>query len=156
MKKRYAKKLMSATLASVMVMSMLSGCGSADSKSTEATEQTAEASTDEDIEIWSTNNGYLPVEAGSELYNFYKDIIGVGIVQPYVEWNGGETYLEQLNLRIAAGDMPDMFTPWNGVETELIANGALLDLTDLLPEKAPHLWESIPAVSYTHLRAHET
>ena len=42
MKKRYAKKLMSATLASVMVMSMLSGCGSADSKSTEATEQTAE------------------------------------------------------------------------------------------------------------------
>ena len=58
MKKRYAKKLMSATLASVMVMSMLSGCGSADSKSTEATEQTAEASTDEDIEIWSTNNGF--------------------------------------------------------------------------------------------------
>lgn len=111
------------------------GCGSADSKSTEATEQTAEASTDEDIEIWSTNNGYLPVEAGSELYNFYKDIIGVGIVQPYVEWNGGETYLEQLNLRIAAGDMPDMFTPWNGVETELIANGALLDLTDLLLKK---------------------
>ena len=84
MKKRYAKKLMSATLASVMVMSMLSGCGSADSKSTEATEQTAEASTDEDIEIWSTNNGYLPVEAGSELYNFYKDIIGVGIVQPFL------------------------------------------------------------------------
>ena len=59
-----------------------------------------------------------------------------------VEW--WRTYLEQLNLRIAAGDMPDMFTPWNGVETELIENGALLDLTDLLPEKAPHLWESIP------------
>ena len=96
MKKSYAKKLMSATLASVMVMSMLSGCGSADSKSTEATEQTAEASTDEDIEIWSTNNGYLPVEAGSELYNFYKDIIGVGIVQPYVEWNGGKSMLEQV------------------------------------------------------------
>ena len=155
MKKRYAKKLMSATLASVMVMSMLSGCGSADSKSTEATEQTAEASTDEDIEIWSTNNGYLPVEAGSELYNFYKDIIGVGIVQPYVEWNGGETYLEQLNLRIAAGDMPDMFTPWNGVETELIANGALLDLTDLLPEKAPHLWESIPGDVWDAVKAND-
>lgn len=155
MKKRYAKKLMSATLASVMVMSMLSGCGSADSKSTEATEQTAEASTDEDIEIWSTNNGYLPVEAGSELYNFYKDIIGVGIVQPYVEWNGGETYLEQLNLRIAAGDMPDMFTPWNGVETELIANGALLDLTDLLPEKAPHLWESIPEDIWDAVKAND-
>ena len=155
MKKRYAKKLMSATLASVMVMSMLSGCGSADSKSTEETEQTAEASTDEDIEIWSTNNGYLPVEAGSELYNFYKDIIGVGIVQPYVEWNGGETYLEQLNLRIAAGDMPDMFTPWNGVETELIENGALLDLTDLLPEKAPHLWESIPGDVWDAVKAND-
>ena len=90
-----------------------------------------------------------------ELYNFYKDIIGVGIVQPYVEWNGGETYLEQLNLRIAAGDMPDMFTPWNGVETELIENGALLDLTDLLPEKAPHLWESIPGDVWDAVKAND-
>ena len=87
--------------------------------------------------------------------NFYKDIIGVGIVQPYVEWNGGETYLEQLNLRIAAGDMPDMFTPWNGVETELIENGALLDLTDLLPEKAPHLWESIPEDVWDAVKAND-
>ena len=93
------------------------------------------AASDEDIEVWGTNTGYLPVEAGSELYNLYKEKIGVGIVQPYVEWNGGETYLEQLNLRIAAGDMPDMFSPYNGIESELIESGALLDLTDLLPEK---------------------
>lgn len=63
--------------------------------------------------------------------------------------------MEQLNLRIAAGDMPDMFTPWNGVETELIANGALLDLTDLLPEKAPHLWESIPEDVWDAVKAND-
>ena len=29
------------------------------------------------------------------MYNFYKDVLGVGIVEPYVEWNGGSTYQEQ-------------------------------------------------------------
>ena len=159
MKKRYAARLLSAALASAMAMTMLSGCASSDNSSaassgTEAS-GTETASSDEDVEIWTTNTGYLPVEAGSELYNYYKELIGVGIVQPYVEWNGGQTYLEQLNLRIAAGDMPDMFSPYNGNETELIESGALLDLTDLLPEKAPNLWNLIPEEVWDAVKAND-
>lgn len=155
MKRKLVQRLIGVIAASAMVLSMLSGCGS----SGEADEKTAsdgkEASSDEDIEVWGTNTGYLPVEAGSELYNLYKEMLGVGIVQPYVEWNGGETYLEQLNLRIAAGDMPDVFSPWNGIESELIESGALLDLTELLPEKAPHLWESIPEEMWDAVKAND-
>ena len=97
-----------------------------------------------DIEMWTTNTGYLPVEKDSVTYNFYKDLLGVGITQPYVEWNGGQTYYEQLNLRIAAGEMPDVVQLVNGIETDLILEGAVMDLTDLLPEYAPHLWETVP------------
>lgn len=176
MKSKFVKRLLSVMVASAMVLSMLSGCGSSEKKdgqtasggeeavsdgkeavsdSKEAVSDSKEVVSDEDIEVWGTNTGYLPVEAGSELYNLYKEMMGVGIVQPYVEWNGGETYLEQLNLRIAAGDMPDVFSPWNGIESELIESGALLDLTDLLQEKAPHLWESIPEEMWDAVKAND-
>lgn len=169
MKSKFVKRLLSVMAASAMVLSMLSGCGSSEKKDgqtasggeeavsdgKEAMSDRKEVASDEDIEIWGTNTGYLPVEAGSELYNLYKEMMGVGIVQPYVEWNGGETYLEQLNLRIAAGDMPDVFSPWNGIESELIESGALLDLTDLLQEKSPHLWESIPEEMWDAVKAND-
>lgn len=169
MKGKLVKRLLSVMAASAMVLSMLSGCGSSEKKDgqtasggeeavsdgKEAMSDSREVASDEDIEVWGTNTGYLPVDAGSELYNLYKEMMGVGIVQPYVEWNGGETYLEQLNLRIAAGDMPDVFSPWNGIESELIESGALLDLTDLLQEKAPHLWESIPEEMWDAVKAND-
>lgn len=169
MKSKFVKRLLSVMVASAMVLSMLSGCGSSEKKDgqtasggeeavsdgKEAVSDSKEVASDEDIEVWGTNTGYLPVEAGSELYNLYKEMMGVGIVQPYVEWNGGETYLEQLNLRIAAGDMPDVFSPWNGIESELIESGALLDLTDLLQEKAPRLWESIPEEMWDAVKAND-
>lgn len=104
----------------------------------------AESAETVDLEVWSCNNGFLPVEKDGPTYNFYKELTGVGIIEPYVEWNGGETYRQQLNLKIAAGEMPDLFLPQGGMELDLMKNDALLDLTELLPEKAPHLWASIP------------
>ena len=154
MKNKFVKRLFSVMSVTAMTVSLLAGCGSPE-KSEDKAASGEEAASDDDIEIWMANTGYLPVEAGSELYNMYKEMLGVGIVQPYVEWNGGETYLEQLNLRIAAGDMPDVFAPWNGIEAELIESGALLDLTDLLPEKAPHLWECIPEEMWDAVKAND-
>ena len=62
-----------------MVVSMLSGCGSSGESGDKGESKKEASASDEDIEIWGTNTGYLPVEAGSELYNFYKEKIGVGI-----------------------------------------------------------------------------
>ena len=155
MKNKYVKRLLSVMAATAMVVSMLSGCGSSEKSDNKAASGKEGKISEEDIEWWGSNVGYLPVEHGSELYNVYKELTGVGVVQPYVEWNGGETYLEQLNLRIAAGDIPDIFLPWNGIEYELIQSGALLDLTDLLPEKAPHLWERVPEEVWDSIRAND-
>lgn len=139
------KKVTALLCAGCMLMSMMSGI-SVNAEESVGTEYP-------DIEIWTTNEGYQAVEKDSELYNFYKDLIGVGLVMPYVEWNGGTTYQEQLNLRIAAGEMPDVFIPVNGMETELMESGALLDLTDLLQEYAPNLWNAIPEEIWDTMRA---
>lgn len=97
-----------------------------------------------DLEVWGMNRGFKGIEPGTPLYNFYAEKLGVGIIHPYVEWDGGFKYLNQLNFRIAAGEMPDVFQPVNGKEYELARNRAILDLTDLLPIYAPNLWNIIP------------
>jgi putative aldouronate transport system substrate-binding protein len=155
------KKMIALLTAGAISASVLTGCGNAQSGDVangEGTSKTeiADNSGDElpDVELWNCMTG-LPVEKDSPLYNLYKEKIGVGIVQPYVEWNGGSTYQQQLNLKISAGEMPDIFYPVNGMEVNLIKNGALLDLTDILPEKAPHLWESIPEEVWDIIRTYD-
>ena len=156
------KKLTVLMLVGTMILSALTGCskGTDGKAPAEAAAEKTEAGgsdTDDvvDLEMWYINEGFLEVKKGGALYNLYKDLIGVGLISPYVEWNGGTTYQEQLNLKIASGEMPDIFFPVNGMETELIKNGALLDLTDLLPEKAPHLWETIPEELWDVIRSYD-
>lgn len=140
-------------MAKKRIMALLCACSMLSSMLTGVTVNAEESSVEyPDVEVWTTNEGYLATEKDSELYNFYKELIGVGLVMPYVEWNGGTTYQEQLNLRIAAGEMPDVFTPVNGMEAELIESGALLDLTDLLPKYAPNLWNLIPEEIWDTMR----
>lgn len=108
-----------------------------------------------DIEVWFTNTGYKETEKGSPLYDFYADLLGVGFINPYVEWNGGTDYLNALNARIAARETPNVFLPFNGNESELARNGAIADLTDLLPEHAPKLWELIPEEIWDIVKAND-
>ena len=134
------KKVLSVLFAILMLLSMVS---------VSSAEETVV-----DLSVWGTNNGFLPVEKGSPLYEKYLEITGVGVTQPYVEWNGGTTYNEQLNLKIAAGEMPDMFNP-NGMETTLIKSGALLDLTPYLEKYAPNLYNLIGEEVWGSVRAND-
>jgi len=112
--------------------------------------EAAASSGDIDMEIWTSNAGYLETPKGGPGYNFYKELTGIGLWQPYVEWNGGKTYKEQLNLRIAANDLPDIFHP-RDLGQSLAENGALLDLTDILPRTK--LWNAVPASVWKMLAA---
>ena len=80
----------------------------------------AEAESYPDIEYWFTNEGFLPAEVGGAYYNLTKETIGVGVYMPYVDWNGGQTYREQLALRVAANDTPEIFIYNGGIENSLI------------------------------------
>lgn len=148
-----AKKVTALLTAGILAVSALMGCGGKGDSGSDS-KSVSEDGTIE-LEVWNTNTGFLPCEKDSELYQFYKELTGVGIVQPYVEWNGGSNYQQQLNLKISAGEMPDLFLPVNGMEADLIKNGALLDLTDLLPEKAPYLWASVPEEVWDIVRSYD-
>lgn len=108
-----------------------------------------------DLEVWIGNNGFKGTEKGSPLYNSYADLLGIGFISPYVEWNGGTDYLNALNMKIAAGEIPNVFLPFNGNEAELAQNGAIVDLTDFLPEHAPQLWELIPQEVWNIVKAND-
>lgn len=163
-------------MALVLVIGLFAGCSKEDikteTKTDAGTTQNAETSAQEDgtdsstttqdgeqvkeygdIELWTTNIGYLPIEKDSKLYQLYKEVTGVGVIEPYVEWDGGTNYLNQLNMRIAAGEMPDVFTPFGGNEIDLAKNGAIVDLTELLPEYAPHVWNNIPQDVWDFVKA---
>lgn len=162
------KSVMALFLVGIMLTGTLWGCGNdkggesslnSQSGSSEEgqDEKTDAADTDDvvDLEMWITNPGYLAVEKGGVMYNFYKDLIGVGLTEPYVEWNGGQTYGEALNMRIIAGEMPDIVQPVNGVETGLAKEGALLDMTELLPEYAPNLWNYVPEKTWNVMKSYD-
>jgi putative aldouronate transport system substrate-binding protein len=105
------------------------------------------------LEYWKTNNGFLPVEIGSATYNFQKKVTGISAWMPYVEWNGGVDFNRALNLRFAAGNPPNFCYVVNGIEAELIRNGALADLTDLLPVHAPNAMKFVPEEMWSIVKA---
>lgn len=155
------KKLGALTMVGALVSSVVIGCngntGSSESSAPSTQDQGAASQAEEivDIEIWRENAGYKPTSKGTKLYEFYKEKLGVGVIHPYVEWNGGTTYLNQLNLKIAANEMPDLFAPWQGIEANLARNGAIADLTELLPKHAPNVWEAIPQDVWDIVKAND-
>jgi len=168
----FRRKSLTLMIASMMLAGLIAGCSSkannegsaAPSSSTPpsssaATQPPASESpaADEivDINFWYTNTGNTEIDKDSPVYNWYKEKIGVGVILPHVVWNGGTDYLNALNVKIAAGEMPNVFLPWGGNEAELAKNGALADLTDLLPKYAPHLWELVPENVWNIVKAND-
>ncbi|SFE53535.1 putative aldouronate transport system substrate-binding protein [Paenibacillus catalpae] len=152
-----ARKMGLLLAAGIVAVTAVTGCsGNAkNSSANSGKNQTESADGTVDIEVWGTNIGYKPVTKGSKLYEFYKEKLGVGVINPYVEWNGGTNYLNQLNLKIAANEMPDLFIPQQGIEDNLAKNGAIADLTDLLPKYAPNVWSAIPEDIWNVVKAND-
>lgn len=105
------------------------------------------------IEVWTANAGFLAPEKGGPVYKWYEENTGIGVYSPYIPWEGGNAYIQKLNTAIASRELPDMFLPWKGVETTLAEQGAIADLTDLLPKYAPSIWEAIPEEVWDVVRA---
>lgn len=152
------KKLFCMSLVLVMVLTLIAGCSGNESNNQETNQganqennknaegnKTTKEESEEPVylEVWNEHQG-LPIENDGVYSSWLVEQTGVGVHKPQVPWNGGTDYLNRLNTRIASGNMPDMFTPWGGIETQLIEQGAVVDLTDLLPEYAPNLWNQVP------------
>ncbi|OCT13413.1 hypothetical protein A8709_17535 [Paenibacillus pectinilyticus] len=57
-------------------------------------------------------------------------------------------YPDQLKLKFASGDFPDVYQSWSGPEADLIASGKILELNDLIDKYGPNLKKYIPQASW--------
>lgn len=53
-------------------------------------------------------------------------------------------YMEQLALKLAAGDYPDVYQSWSGPDRELAESGKVLALNALIDQYGPNLKKNIP------------
>jgi putative aldouronate transport system substrate-binding protein len=85
------------------------------------------------------------------LNQLINEKIGVNLTLEPIDFGA---YNEKMQLRLAAGEECDIiFTaPWINSHTNNVANGALLELDDLLKEEAPGLWASMPASTWDAAR----
>ncbi|MDO4332219.1 MAG: ABC transporter substrate-binding protein [Eubacteriales bacterium] len=149
------RKLLSLGVSFVLVCSLLAGCagesggGSADS-GTQAVQESAKedtdsvSSSDEEpyvVKIIAYGDGTTEAakavseaisEKTRELYN-----IEVEIMKGYT--------VDQLNLMLTSGEKLDLFPlmTWEMSMSNLVSNGQLCSMTELLPEHASQTWESI-------------
>lgn len=155
MSKQTSKKWVGMMLVAALTAALLAACSgggsnAGDKDSTAANSSPSAGTASEPaketpyLEVWRNLNNTFSIEKEGVLSRWYIGETGIGVYMPYVPWNSGSDYVQKLNTRIASGDLPDMFLPWQGNEAALIKQGALADLTDLLPVHAPHVWEQVP------------
>lgn len=85
------------------------------------------------------------------LNQILNEKIGVNLTLEPIDFG---SYNDKMQLRLAAGEECDIiFTaPWINSYTNNVANGALLELDDLLKEEAPGLWASMPPTTWEAAR----
>ncbi|WP_127586360.1 extracellular solute-binding protein [Paenibacillus koleovorans] len=137
------KKVPQMIISSGLVIALLAACGSK-SPAEPGAEASVKPQETQYLEVWRNMENVGALDKDSAYSKLIQKDIGVGIYAPSVPWNGGSAYVQKLNTRIASGELPDMFLPWQGNEASLMKQGALADLTDLLPKYAPAVWNRIP------------
>ncbi|MBO9598332.1 MAG: extracellular solute-binding protein [Cohnella sp.] len=58
------------------------------------------------------------------------------------------TYQDQLKLKFASGEFPDVYQSWSGPEQDLVDAGKILPLNDLIEQYGPNLKKYIPQASW--------
>ena len=91
------------------------------------------------IEYWNDTSPGPPVTEDYPQNVVLREKFGFQVVGPTVPWQGGVEYFQQLQLRIAGGELPDVFLPWNQLEVTLADQGAILEISRLLEDRAPTL-----------------
>jgi len=105
------------------------------------------------IEYWNDTSQGPPVTASHPQNAFLREKFGFQVESPTIPWQGGVEYFQQLQLRIVSGGLPDVFLPWNQLEVTLAQQGAILEISNLLDQRAPTLKSRISEEIWDIVRA---
>ncbi len=124
------KKLVSLVMAAMMLVSMATFAQAEDTPSSLLTD------TPVTITYMRAENAAIPVQDDVPSTRQILERTGIDldiVAVPSSDYNTKMTAL------YAANDMPDIFGAFNMTKREMVEDGALLDMTDLIDEYAPHL-----------------
>lgn len=144
------KKILGLFTVSVLGISMLAGCGgnsaamsNKETKVTEAKEETAADGEVVTIKWIQVGNG-MPENYDSwlqQLNPYLEEKIGVNVEMEIVPWGDWD---KRRSVIVNSGEKFDiLFTDMNRYNSE-VNTGAFLDITDLLKEKTPDLYQMVP------------
>ncbi|MDR6554854.1 extracellular solute-binding protein [Paenibacillus qinlingensis] len=97
------------------------------------------------IRLFTSDNSQPPVAADDSnvLYLEKKTNTDLDIVTlPHAQ------YADQLTLKFASGDFPDVYQSWSGPDSDLVASGKVLELNALIDKYGPNLKKNIPQASW--------
>ncbi|OMF34639.1 hypothetical protein BK133_11550 [Paenibacillus sp. FSL H8-0548] len=130
------RKIITALLASMLVITLLSGCGSNDSKNTGASESGS-------LKIMRTYHTGLEQFTGNDNINNNK------LVNLLSEWSGlklnyeplpKDNVSQKISVLLASGDVPDiLWIPGKSDYFKLAQQGAFEPLDDLIEQKIPNI-----------------
>ena len=153
------KRVISALVASLMVVSTLAGCGNSETQSSAVSSETNKESDATEIATSETvveEDGPLfkdPVEL-SIMYSVGSTVTGEDLVlNKILELTNvkadliqttGDGHLEKLNSTLASGELPDIvYLQDDSQMNTWISEGALLPLDDLIAEYGPNIQAAV-------------
>jgi len=105
------------------------------------------------VNFWDWNNMYGYIDTEHPYSKFFAERFGIAFEGPLVPWNGGVDYLQQLRVRIAADEVPDVFYPYQGIEQELAENDVIRSLEGLVQKHMPVYYKNVPEKLWSFVRA---
>lgn len=128
-----AKKIISAGMAAAVALGMLSGCGGGNNEGNE-----------NKLTYWSQfYTHYSKVGTNMGDAPFFKELMKrTGVEIEFIHPPAGEE-ASNFNLMVASGDLPDLieysFLAYKGGPEKAIEDNVIMDITDMMQEKAPNL-----------------
>jgi putative aldouronate transport system substrate-binding protein len=151
MKHVFGKSAKVSALASLLVVSILSGCAGNGEKPA-ASVNDAEKNKPVTVKVFKSHMGVGTIPGKDNEHVKYVEE-KTGVVYELVTTAPGSEPTEFLNLMIASDDLPDILRPIGGIEQTLIKQGGALALDDLLPKYAPNVWKNIPEEAWDIVRS---
>lgn len=105
---------------------------------------------------WDLSMGRIDVDEQPDdpYFQYIEETTGVGPLTISWEWEGATGFVQGLRLHLASGELPDAMKIADlPLTVEMIENGLLLPLDDLLAEHAPDVLASIPEAELNLIRA---
>ncbi|QJD87318.1 extracellular solute-binding protein [Cohnella herbarum] len=98
-----------------------------------------------EIRLFVSDQGLPPLDKADANIAYLEQATNTDLNMVYLPH---AQYEDQLRLKFASGDFPDVYQSWSGPDSDLIKAGKILELNDLIDQFGPNLKKFIPQAAW--------